>query len=86
MNREKIMSHACELTVLDDGEVRYPVVTLELVAWRDANGPITASNYERFCSDVDYMGRELGTPGNAAIIELCSDLIESGAALERLPA
>lgn len=84
MNISEITAQATALTVINDGQVQYPVRTADLAAWVAAKGPITAANYEQFCSEVDCIGEKLGTPGSVAIVSLCESLIEAGADSERL--
>jgi len=75
----EIMDNSDIVTVVNDGQVRYPVLSAALEDWTRRNGPITASNYEQFCSDVECLGeREVGTPGSDAMTELCAALIEDG--------
>jgi hypothetical protein len=80
----KIVRRADQITVINDGQVRFPIETSNLNNWIAANGPITTANYERFCHEVEYIGAEIGTPGNASMVNLCDALIEAGADCERL--
>lgn len=82
--KNELLQKAAEITVINDGQFKYPVLTSDLSAWRDANGAITAGNYEKFCDEVDFLASELGTPGNAEIIDLCDALVAAGANTERL--
>ena len=85
MTAKEIITNAKDVTVINDGQFRYPVLTTEMRAWVAANGPITAANYDAFCGAVDCLGeREIGTPGNAAMIDFCATLIEAGADTEAL--
>jgi len=81
--KNEIIATASMITVINDGQVRYPVLTSELTDWLAANGPITTANYEKFCGAVDYIGSKLGTPGNSEIIDLCEALVEAGADCEK---
>lgn len=76
---ETIISNATNITVIDDGQVSYPVLTSELRAFIDSNGEIDNGNYEAFCQTVDYLGQQAGSPGNSGMIELCSTLVAAGA-------
>jgi hypothetical protein len=71
---------ASRITVINDGQVKYPVLTAEMKSWIAANGEITSANYDAFCSAVDCIGeKEAGTPGSAAMIQLCDKLVDAGA-------
>ncbi len=85
MNKiEQIIAQAPQLTVMDDGEVRYPVVTSKLDAWETANGPISHRNYDQFCANVECLGEAIvGTPGGHDMIVLCGELLVNGALLRR---
>ena len=78
------VSRATEITVINDGQVQYPVETVDMRQWIEKNGPITNENYDQFCSEVDYVGAEVGTPGNGPMIDLCEALITAGADYEYL--
>ena len=76
----EILENSDIVTVVDDGQVRYPVLTSTLEDWVRRNGPITAENYDQFCSDVECLGEQkVGTPGSDAMCELCAALIDGGA-------
>lgn len=81
--KTEILAIATNITVINDGQVQYPVLTSELESWVAANGEITAANYEQFCDEVDYLGAQISTPGNAGMVELCAELIELGASTKR---
>lgn len=81
---DSLLANAANITVVNDGQVRYPVLTADLTNWVTKNGAITDENYEQFCAEVDYLGAEVGTPGNAGMIDLCRSLVEAGADLEQL--
>lgn len=73
------------VTIIDDGQVRYPVSNGDLAAWQNEHGKIAAAIYEKFCADVDCIGEEVaGTPGSAGMIELCDALVDAGATTLRL--
>ena len=82
--KTEILTAAAQITVINDGQVCYPVDTEEMQSWVSENGPITSANYDQFCDDVEYIGCKIATPGNAAMIELCDELLEAGASLENL--
>lgn len=78
------LQSAAEVTVIDDGQVRYPVRASDLNAWLAEHGPVTATNYEQFCDEVEAIGqKDVGTVGSAEMIALCAELIEAGAEFER---
>ena len=54
-------------------------MTETLNQWIEKNGEIENHNYEAFCAQVDYIGKEAGSPGNSGMIELCAELIAGGA-------
>lgn len=81
--KTEILDESANITVINDGQVQYPVLTAELDSWIATNGEITVANYEQFCDQVDYLGAQISTPGNAEMIELCADLIEMGASTKR---
>ena len=75
----EILENSDIVTVVNDGQMRYPVLTSTLGDWTRRNGPITASNYEKFCSEVECLGeKKVGTPGSEAMTELCDALMEDG--------
>jgi len=75
-----ITVNAANITVINDGQVKYPVLTTEMKNWISANGEITTPNYEKFCSDVACIGeKEAGTPGSEDMIQLCDELVKAGA-------
>lgn len=74
-----ILKAAESYTVINDGCVRYAVETAALDKWEEANGDISGDKYDDFCSDVPYIGKQLGTPGNREQNELCARLINRGA-------
>lgn len=77
--RRKLIANAANLTVIDDGQCRYPVLSSILEEWTRKNGAITTANYEQFCAEVPCLGeREVGTPGSERMTELCAALIEDG--------
>lgn len=85
MTTREILIDAKNVTVIDDGQFRYPVRTEAMRAWAAKQGKITASNYDAFCSEVECLGeREVGTPGNKGMIDFCAALIDAGADLETL--
>lgn len=65
------------VTVLNDGQFRYPVDTDRLFAWETENGPITAQNYEQFCDDVPCNLPGV-IPGSQEMIDVCEALRETG--------
>jgi hypothetical protein len=80
-NNTEIVNNAQQITVINDGQVRYPVITGQMSAWVASHGPITSANYEDFCADVECIGEQVaGTVGSAGMIDLCADLVASGAA------
>lgn len=81
MNTQTIIANAANITVINDGQLKYPVLTAELKNWIAENGEITSANYDAFCGAVDCIG---GTPGNAAMIHLCDELVDAGAESVRL--
>lgn len=69
-----------EITIINDGQFRYPVSTDAMSAWIAANGEIKTANYDKFCADVECIGeREHGTPGNPRMLAYCDSLIAAGA-------
>lgn len=85
--RRKLIANAANLTVIDDGQFRYPVWTVRLRDWITANSTITETNYEAFCADVPCLGEHsIGTPSSAAMIDLCQSLLDAGATLALLQA
>lgn len=69
-------------TIIDDGQMRYPVLTSELEAWETENGKITTENYEQFCDEVDHTMP--GTlPGSGEMVRECAKLVEAGAEIYR---
>lgn len=85
MNTQTIIANAANITVINDGQVKYPVLTAEMKNWIAENGEITSANYDAFCGAVDCIGeKEAGTPGNAAMIQLCDELVNAGAESVRL--
>lgn len=74
-----LLSNASSITVCDDGQFRYPVLTAEMEAWVAAHGEITASNYQQFCDAVDMLAQHVGSPGTPAMIDLCAALLDAGA-------
>ena len=85
MTTREILIDAKTVTVIDDGQFRFPVRTEAMRAWAAKQGKITASNYDKFCSEVECLGeREVGTPGNKGMIYFCAALIDAGADLETL--
>ena len=77
--KNEIIKNAAAITVINDGQFRYPVMTESLKSWVDSHGAITSANYDQFCSDVECVGEiEAGTPGNTGMIELCRELIDAG--------
>lgn len=82
---QEIIAAAETITVVNDGQLRYPVTTENLMNWTRENGHINSKNYDQFCSDVECIGeREVGTPGNRGMIDLCEQLINAGASTESL--
>lgn len=82
---EEQITDAANITVINDGQVKYPVLTDDLKNWIDANGEITIANYDAFCDAVDCIGeKEAGTPGSSAMIQLCDALMDAGAESVRL--
>ncbi len=85
MKTQTIIENAANITVINDGQVQYPVLTAEMKNWIAVNGEITSANYDAFCRSVDCIGeKEAGTPGNAAMIRLCDELVNAGAESVRL--
>lgn len=83
--KNEILSAAATITVVSDGDVRYPVLTDAMVAWVEKHGEITASNYDQFCFDVECIGEKIaGTPGTKQMTDLCEALVEAGAGSMRL--
>lgn len=83
--KNEIIKNAKNITVVNDGAFRYPVLRTELNAWIACHGKITATNYEQFCANVDCIGeKEVGTVGSAGMIDLCAALVEAGADTETL--
>lgn len=79
MNAQEIIANASNITVINDGQFRYPVLTSDLKAWTGVNGEITTANYETFCDAVECIGEKIGTPGSSKMVELCEQLVEAGA-------
>ena len=78
-NTNSIISNATNITVIDDGQVSYPVLTADLRAFIASNGEIDNGNYEAFCNGVPYLGeKEAGSPGNKGMIDLCAALVDAG--------
>ena len=78
MTKQDFIDYADSITVINDGQTRYPVETVELKEWIAANGNIY-QNYQSFCDEVEHLGAEIGTPGSAAMNDLCDELIAAGA-------
>ena len=75
----EILENSDIVTVVNDGQMRYPVLTSTLEDWTRRNGPITTANYEKFCAEVECLGeKKVGTPGSEAMTELCAALMEDG--------
>lgn len=67
------------ITVINDGQVMYPVLSSELDGWTRKHGSITSENYDEFCAAVDCIGEKcVGTPGNESMVDLCASLIADG--------
>jgi uncharacterized protein YbcC (UPF0753/DUF2309 family) len=82
--KDQILENSDIVTVVNDGQVRYPVLTSSLEEWTRKNGPITTANYEQFCAEVECLGeRQVGTPGSDAMTDLCAELIADGADVAR---
>jgi hypothetical protein len=79
-----LLKMAGAVTVINDGQVQYPVLTAYMDAWVAANGEITDDNYGRFCGDVKNIGEVHALAGGGEMIGLCNALTESGAATVRL--
>ena len=76
---EEILNNSDIVTVINDGQVRYPVLSSSLEEWVRKHGAITAENYEQFCLDVECLGeRKVGTPGGERMTALCADLVADG--------
>jgi hypothetical protein len=73
------------ITVIDDGQVRYAVLTGEMKQWVADNGEISVSNYDRFCDEVSYLFRPIAV-GSEEMIAKCAELIDNGADIVRLEA
>jgi len=87
MTRKSVITNATAVTVINDGQMRYPVLTAQMRDWLAKHGPITPANYDRFCDDVECLCEAtVGTPGSAKMIEFCAELIEAGASVEGLTA
>ena len=85
-NYDEILNNSDIVTVVNDGQVRYPVLSSTLEEWTRENGAITTANYEQFCADVPCLGeREVGTPGSERMTALCAALIEDGSDVCRPP-
>ena len=78
MSKQDILDHADSITVINDGQTRYPVETVELDEWVATHGDIS-TDYQSFCDSVEYLGAEIGTPGSEAMNDLCDELIAAGA-------
>lgn len=75
----QILENSDIVTVVNDGQMRYPVLTSSLEEWTRKNGAITADNYEQFCADVECLGEKLvGAPGSESMTELCAALMGDG--------
>ena len=84
MNAQELIAKANDITIINDGQVQYPVLTSDLAEWTEKNGAITSANYEKFCDEVENLGEPTALTGDAKMIELCDSLVEAGAATERL--
>lgn len=74
-------SHTEDITIINDGQVKYPVYTQEMMNWEKENGEITASNYQDFCDSVEIAGIADGAMvGTREMIDLCNALVGAGAA------
>ena len=82
--KNEILAAASTISVINDGQARYPVLTSELTDWLAANRPITIVNYEKFCDEVEFIGAHLGAPSTWEIIDLCEALVEAGADFKSL--
>ena len=77
--KNQILENSDIVTVVNDGQMRYPVLTSTMEEWTRRNGPITTANYEKFCAEVECLGEnKVGTPGSEAMTELCASLMEDG--------
>jgi hypothetical protein len=84
MKKEELLSQAANVTVVNDGQVQYPVLTESMNDWVSRNGKITAANYEKFCDEVENLGEPTSLTGSAEMIALCDALVEAGSDTERL--
>lgn len=80
MNQKPLIPE--QVTVIDDGQFRYPVNRQKLIQWEEKNEKITPATYEQFCSDVEMSLPDV-LPGSAEMISVCDALLESGATLYR---
>lgn len=69
---------AGQITVINDGQVKYPVETEEMNDWEKENGEITSANYQEFCDAVEIVAQP-GLVGSSEMIEFCDCLVEAGA-------
>jgi len=73
----EILENSDIVTVVNDGQMRYPVLTSSLEDWVRKNGAITAENYEKFCAEVECLGEnQVGTPGSDRMTQLCAALMD----------
>lgn len=70
------------LTIIDDGQFRYPVLTTELNQWETENGKIKPTNYELFCNSVEIHKKDVMV-GTRKMIDYCAEALEEGAAFYR---
>lgn len=71
-----------ETTIIDDGQMMYPVDTGDLKNWEEEHGKINASNYQEFCEDVECSINDV-RPGSSEMIEICQALAENGSPVYR---
>lgn len=76
-NESHIPYLASEITIIDDGQFRFPVLTVELGAWTEKHGQPTPANYEQFCDDVPRVDPDIYV-GSDELVEICRTLEEAG--------
>lgn len=76
---DSILANSDLVTVVNDGQVRFPVLTSLLEEWQRKHGRITVDNYEAFCADVPPLGERVGIPGSPEMVHLCAALMGDGA-------
>lgn len=68
---------AAELTIIDDAEFMFPVLTADLAAFEARNGKLTAANYEDFCAAVKPAAAH--RVGSREMIDACEAAMADGA-------